>query len=163
MKASRILTAEPVRHKAAQGRVCAAPGCETRLSVYNLGRYCGVHEDREEPPVPERVCTACGETHPLTADYWRRDVHNPEGFKARCKRCDRRAEAAAYRDRHGRRTCAVCKQRKWLTTRHWRKSRTNGGWSLICRGCEDAIAAEREGRKVTVVGTNRVMHLEVSA
>lgn len=30
--------------QAAKGRVCSHPGCTTVLSVYNLGKYCSVHE-----------------------------------------------------------------------------------------------------------------------
>jgi hypothetical protein len=29
--------------KFAQGRVCAEPGCSTRLSIYNEGEHCSLH------------------------------------------------------------------------------------------------------------------------
>jgi hypothetical protein len=44
-----LVVATPSAHdrppkKAPKGRVCEHPGCFTILSVYNLGRYCAVHE-----------------------------------------------------------------------------------------------------------------------
>ncbi len=32
-----------------KGRVCREPGCETRLSMYNSGRYCYEHEPMVVP------------------------------------------------------------------------------------------------------------------
>jgi hypothetical protein len=32
-----------------KGRVCGEPGCETRLSMYNNGRYCYAHEPMSVP------------------------------------------------------------------------------------------------------------------
>lgn len=37
-----------------EGRVCAARGCPTRLSVYNKSRYCWVHAPVEFPLVRGR-------------------------------------------------------------------------------------------------------------
>jgi hypothetical protein len=34
-----------------QGRVCHHPGCDTRLSVYNDGDYCYLHEPMFVPRV----------------------------------------------------------------------------------------------------------------
>ena len=33
----------------AAGRVCREPGCETKLSIYNKGKYCYVHEPLTVP------------------------------------------------------------------------------------------------------------------
>lgn len=33
----------------ARGRVCREPGCSTRLSIYNSGRYCYEHEPMAVP------------------------------------------------------------------------------------------------------------------
>ena len=33
----------------ARGRVCAEPGCETKLSMYNNGKYCYQHEPMAVP------------------------------------------------------------------------------------------------------------------
>ena len=33
----------------AKGRVCKEPGCETRLSMYNSGKYCYAHEPMVVP------------------------------------------------------------------------------------------------------------------
>jgi hypothetical protein len=32
-----------------RGRVCDEDGCETRLSIYNEGRYCSRHEPQATP------------------------------------------------------------------------------------------------------------------
>jgi hypothetical protein len=32
-----------------KGRLCQDPGCETRLSIYNNGRYCYLHEPMAVP------------------------------------------------------------------------------------------------------------------
>lgn len=32
-----------------KGRICKEPGCETRLSIYNNGRYCYPHEPMAVP------------------------------------------------------------------------------------------------------------------
>jgi hypothetical protein len=32
-----------------KGRVCDDPGCETRLSIYNKGKYCYQHEPMAVP------------------------------------------------------------------------------------------------------------------
>ena len=37
-----------------QGRVCAAPGCGTVLSVYNPSRYCSLHEPEGVLPLLRR-------------------------------------------------------------------------------------------------------------
>ena len=36
------------------GRVCAEPGCETKLSIYNDGKYCYQHEPMSVPRVRGR-------------------------------------------------------------------------------------------------------------
>ena len=33
----------------AKGRVCHEPSCETKLSIYNNGRYCYAHEPMTVP------------------------------------------------------------------------------------------------------------------
>lgn len=32
-----------------RGRVCKEPGCETRLSMYNSGKFCSQHEPLTAP------------------------------------------------------------------------------------------------------------------
>ena len=32
-----------------QGRVCQEPGCSTRLSIYNDGKHCALHEPMVTP------------------------------------------------------------------------------------------------------------------
>jgi hypothetical protein len=33
----------------AKDRICGEPGCETKLSMYNQGRYCYLHEPMAVP------------------------------------------------------------------------------------------------------------------
>lgn len=41
---------EVVELDQARGRECAEPGCTTRLSTYNKGDRCGVHDSLVKPP-----------------------------------------------------------------------------------------------------------------
>lgn len=47
----------PMTH--APGRVCAHPGCDTVLSVYNPGRYCAAHP-QSPPEWATGTCSECG-------------------------------------------------------------------------------------------------------
>ena len=38
-------------------------------------------------PVKERVCRICGETHPLTAEFWITNNESKDGFRQPCKKC----------------------------------------------------------------------------
>lgn len=63
-------------------RVCAHPGCDTELSVYNPTDYCSLHA----PPVPKWVSGACSECgRPIT-------YKSKSGL---CARCVRRAKPEA--------------------------------------------------------------------
>ncbi|HEY2427510.1 MAG TPA: hypothetical protein VGI06_01170 [Acidimicrobiales bacterium] len=35
--------------RSSEPRLCATPGCGTRLSVYNEGDHCALHDKRESP------------------------------------------------------------------------------------------------------------------
>lgn len=67
VRGAPIARAERVRTYAA-GRVCAAAGCTTILSIYNASRFCGLHSApdrssvRRKPLRPVRQCTCehCG-------------------------------------------------------------------------------------------------------
>jgi hypothetical protein len=45
MKGSRPGRLPPLSQTTHQGRTCAAPGCSTKLSIYNLGSTCWQHAD----------------------------------------------------------------------------------------------------------------------
>jgi len=45
MKGSRPGRLPPPSQTTHQGRTCAAPGCATKLSIYNLGSTCWQHAD----------------------------------------------------------------------------------------------------------------------
>ena len=47
------------------------------------------------PKMKEAVCTKCGETKPLTAEFFHRDKTKPTGFRRICKEC-RSREAKSY-------------------------------------------------------------------
>jgi hypothetical protein len=44
MKGSQVRTLPPKNRVWGQGRVCAQPGCITRISMYNRSNYCWSHE-----------------------------------------------------------------------------------------------------------------------
>ena len=46
---SRITSIERPSRAFAKGRVCLEPGCATRLSIYNSGKFCYQHEPRTAP------------------------------------------------------------------------------------------------------------------
>jgi hypothetical protein len=45
MKGSRPGKLPPLSQTSGAGRVCSAPGCETKLSIYNLDPTCWQHAD----------------------------------------------------------------------------------------------------------------------
>ncbi|HEX9411330.1 MAG TPA: hypothetical protein VF986_06530 [Actinomycetota bacterium] len=49
MKGSRPGKVPPPSPTTSGGRICAAPGCSTRLSIYNLGATCWQHADLSFP------------------------------------------------------------------------------------------------------------------
>lgn len=150
MKASRILTGEPVCHKAAQGRVCAAPGCGTILSVYNTSPFCSLHDDTEELPVPDGYCRcrSCGRVLPWTAEFFHRDgSRRSREFQRACKTC---------RNHHNRTTtlhapsrvekrCPHCGKTKVLNANYWYPNPSNrDGFGSWCKVCHRDSARERE-------------------
>lgn len=44
MKGSRVIGLPRRNRTYPAGRVCAAPGCGTRLSIYNKGKHCWQHQ-----------------------------------------------------------------------------------------------------------------------
>jgi hypothetical protein len=44
LAADRLVTWHHTVETASPGRVCAEPGCDTRLSIYNTGDRCARHE-----------------------------------------------------------------------------------------------------------------------
>ena len=49
MIGSRPQKLPPASQTSEGGRTCAAPGCNTRLSIYNRGRACWQHADLNFP------------------------------------------------------------------------------------------------------------------
>lgn len=49
IRGSRALALPRANKKAAAGRVCAHPGCETRISVYNKRDKCWTHAEMRVP------------------------------------------------------------------------------------------------------------------
>lgn len=67
VRGAPVVSSERVRTYDA-GRVCAAEGCRTVLSIYNPSRFCGLHaapdrsQARRKPtqPLRRRACEHCG-------------------------------------------------------------------------------------------------------
>jgi hypothetical protein len=49
MKGSRPGKLPPASPTSGHDRVCEAPGCATKLSIYNLGAHCWQHADLNFP------------------------------------------------------------------------------------------------------------------
>lgn len=45
MKGTRPAKQPPATTTAEEGRTCVAPGCETKLSIYNASQTCWQHSD----------------------------------------------------------------------------------------------------------------------
>ena len=45
----RISSSDQPARRSAEGRTCHEPGCRTRLSIYNDGSYCSLHERMTAP------------------------------------------------------------------------------------------------------------------
>jgi hypothetical protein len=43
LSAERVSSADQQSRRYKSGRVCAEPGCRTRLSIYNDGAHCSLH------------------------------------------------------------------------------------------------------------------------
>ena len=130
------------------GRVCANPGCVTRLSRYNPGKYCALHaEEHEAPPAkrPARVipkarkanefaCVRCGHVFPLSEDYFPRSASRPSGFHPECHGCHRERR---YDRETPRSVCPTCGHSRQRTTRFFpRDRRSPDGLGRVCRSCQ---------------------------
>ena len=111
--------------KSAPHRVCAEPGCHTRLSVYNHGRYCGLHEPYEFVG-RAKVCNRCGQAKPADDEHWTRDRYRADGFNPICKTC----RNEAYRLRY--------------SVKHAKRRLTANGKDSICRQCGRVLARSGE-------------------
>jgi len=99
-------------------RYCVEDGCFTRLSIYNRGRHCFLHDPEpslveirknlklgwdipQRDPLTEKPCTKCGVVFPLTTEFWYRSSngHGVQGFKSQCKGCIRQTERDKKRKR----------------------------------------------------------------
>lgn len=49
IRGSRVLALPRANQRAAEGRVCAAEGCTTKLSTYNKREKCWAHADMKVP------------------------------------------------------------------------------------------------------------------
>lgn len=90
-------------HRYGEGRVCHEDGCETRLSVYNPGRFCCLHEaghmdvDRELLIFGGKVCSGCGHQWPASPDFFHRDDHEADELSHWCKGCRNLGSRTTYR------------------------------------------------------------------
>lgn len=58
VRGERVGRAPPPNRSYGAGRVCAAAGCTTRLSIYNPGRFCWPHEPAVLPGAPRKTKAA---------------------------------------------------------------------------------------------------------
>jgi len=49
IRGSKALSLPRANQKAPEGRVCAQPGCETKLSTYNKRERCWAHAEMKVP------------------------------------------------------------------------------------------------------------------
>lgn len=52
--AERFTSSEPSSVRCAAGRVCVDDSCVTRLSIYNDGDFCSLHQPMETPRIRGR-------------------------------------------------------------------------------------------------------------
>lgn len=79
-----------------RGRICARPGCSTRLSVYNPSSYCAAHLP-VAPPIG-RVQRYCGPVSERRCAYDGCDVAF-RSSNARRRYCSQRCRMAAFQRR----------------------------------------------------------------
>ena len=132
------------------GRVCASEGCGTRLSVYNSGRFCCLHEGPDEyGGAPVRICIACHEPKPLTEEFWYCDRDRRDGWKHTCRQCLIERERARRATRRGRPPsaavkCRQCGQVKPRDGEHWSFGH-NRRLVQPCLDCQEANKERRDG------------------
>jgi hypothetical protein len=90
-------------HVYGAGRTCAAPGCGTRLSVYNASLRCSLHDAREGTPTP-RTCRA---SRPLKQRSCEHCGGLFESSNARQKYCGDNCRVSAFLVRKKRRAAAA--------------------------------------------------------
>ncbi len=166
------------------GRICAEPGCHTRLSIYNHGPYCVLHEPepriavnrmrhrkpKRKPVAPgaTKVCTLCHEEKPASLLYFPPHPQGKYGLHSRCRPCHSHVSRAAARKRINPpkydgtgKTCCHCGATKPRTPEYWKSdSHCRDGIYTVCRSC---IRKRERNRTLTVQSPSRTMHLEVSS
>lgn len=133
-----------------RNRYCAEPGCHTKLSVYNHGRYCVLHE-AVEIVGPAAACDKCGQIKPLGDDYWHRDRYRASGWHSVCKECRNRANTTQHARRRLSRSgdgivpCRQCGKSQPRDGDHW----SFGAKSRLvqpCLACQDQNQRARAAR-----------------
>ena len=103
------------------------------------------------------LCRTCGQTKPVEAFGWRKDLNKP---KSACKACACKKQKASYAQMRaktpytrnfrvieaGRLQCRKCHEKKVLT--EFQTSQQGVGYQLYCKQCqaEDALIAYRKAR-----------------
>lgn len=132
-------------------RVCAEPGCHVRLSIYNHGRHCALHE-----PIgaggPAAKCDRCGAVKPLDEEHWHLDRYRASGWHSICKACrgseerSRRYEKRRVNERKG--ADAECSQCGRVMLRDGDHFSFGAKGRLVqpCLACQDTNRQRRVAR-----------------
>ena len=94
-----------------------------------------------------RCCNTCGETKPLTTDYFY--CHKKSGLLKRCKICCQKASSGLIPKQFthhkappdGFKMCNKCHLLKPATSEYFAKGSHNG-WQYACKACNKAYSAE---------------------
>jgi hypothetical protein len=97
MRATRVFTTSVPSITYGSDRVCAHPGCGTRLSAYNPTAFCGLHSTNDdELPAGFKQCKRCERVLPAEAFPLKRKTHNETVYYWRlgtCRQCTSQKKA----------------------------------------------------------------------
>ena len=147
MRGNTDFAVMPMVPTSPRNRYCAEPGCHVRLSIYNHGRYCALHEDDEFAGTMKK-CSGCGTLKPIGHDNWHMDKTSRDGWHASCKACRSGYQKAAHARRRlsehgGMARCRVCDEVKARDGDHW----AFGAKGRLIQPCLDCQAATAQRKR----------------
>lgn len=157
MRADKHFAEQTPTETYGSGRRCAHPGCATRLSIYNPGVFCSIH-DVEPDPLEDigearpgyKHCAECGTLLPATVEHFQRHNATADGLRHYCRRCDAKNHSEQRRRKQPPRTekrCTICGRVFPLTVEHWYAITGTGRFTSHCRTCAQTRARESARRK----------------
>jgi rubredoxin len=147
-----------------RGRICAHPGCDTILSIYNAGQTCAQH------PIKARwkKCPKCEGAYPRTLEYWPPRKGATEGLSYMCRECrfvydhERQPPRKARANRpslhvvSSEKVCSRCHTMLAIVAFRIKHTNTASGTRsrpiAVCRECEKAQNAARYHRRKSSLG-----------